>query len=286
MFIDLEILIDSRKIEYDYKIDHKRVFISFKIPDGHKKLTIRYDDNIYDDFKLNNNQSDKFEPGFISFNLEKIKLQELSFSLKVNYKYYVKLVYNHYNFKYSKDELINKLDLLYQVNHEDEVLSIIKILKEENLNDKFMYYEIDKLIIDILTNNQYYDSLINQMNDYDLLNIITYYISVPCPYQIDQEEFDVLVEEAKIHNYPSENIWRLAMNYDQRDYDFSKVEEYFVNSKDLYYLSEYIYGVSNANLENIVNLIIKTKDKEYINKVINDDNMKKHLGDLIKKLEE
>ena len=142
------------------------------------------------------------------------------------------------------------------------------------------------MIIDILTDNPYCDSLVDRMNDYDLLNLITYYISVPKPYNITQEKLDELVEVAKKHPYTDETIWRLAMNYDGI-YNLNKLEEYFVNHKDLYYLREYLYSVDNKDKDHIVNLILKTKDKEFINKIVGDSDIKELLGDkLIKKLEE
>ena len=49
MFIDINIYIDSRKIDYDYMISNNRLYISFKIEGNNKKLTINYDENIYED---------------------------------------------------------------------------------------------------------------------------------------------------------------------------------------------------------------------------------------------
>lgn len=272
MPIDIKIFLDNYEVNYEVNIKDQRVYFCFDIPDGYKKLKINYDFNIYEDLIIENHDY-SYESGYIEINLEKEKINHLEFSLMINYKYYIKLVYHHVNFKYKKEELINNLEFLYKVNNEDEVLSIIKILKELNIEDKFLYYEIDKMIIDILTDNKYYEELINRMNDYDLLNIITYYLAVPNPYSIDQEKLDELVLEAEKHDYASENIWRLAMNYDRRNYDFNKIEEYFANSKDLYYLYEYLSGVSSSNEDNLVNLIIKTKDKEYIKEIVSDNFM-------------
>lgn len=269
MFIDINIYIDSRKIDYDYMISNNRLYISFKIEGNNKKLTINYDNNIYDDFKFETKEFIE-KDGYINIDLEKENINFLEFSLKTNYKYYIKLVYEYVNGKYNKDELIKLLKSLYELNHEDEVLDRIKVLEELKLDDKFLYYEINKLIEDILMND-YYDKLVSKMNSYDVLNIITYNIATEKPYSIDQEELDELVEVAKSHNYSSENIWRLAMNYDEMGYDYSKIEEYYVNSKDVYYLGEYISGVYQKNMDNIVDLIIKTNDKEYIKNVLDNE---------------
>jgi len=281
MFIDINIYIDSRKLDYNYMIINNRLYISFKIEDNHKKLTINYDNNIYDDFKFETQEFEE-KDGYINIDLEKNKINFLEFSLKANYKYYVKLVYEFVNGKYTKEELIILLKSLYDLNKEEEILDRIKVFEELKLEDKFLYYEINKLIEDLLMND-YYDKLIERMDNYDILNIITYNISSNKPYSIDQEKFNELVEVAKEHPYTEENLWRLAMNYDEMGYDFSNIEEYFVNNDDIYYLQEYISSVFQKNLNYIIDLIIKKKDKDYINKVLNNDFINRDLNEEQKK---
>ena len=266
MFIGINIYIDSRNVDYDYMISNNRLYISFKIDLGKKKLIIHYDDNIYDDFKVETgNYIDK--DGYLEIDLTKNNLNFFEFSLKANYKYYVKLVYEQVNHNYSKEELIKRLQSLYDLNKEYEVLdriNVLKELKDNNLDDKFLYYEIDKLINDILINNPYYDKLMSKMEDYDVLNIITANIYSNKPYSITQEEFDRLVVAAKTHNYAQENLWRLAMNYDTLGYDYSKIEEYIVETKDIYSLQEYVSAIYQKNMDYLVDLIIKTKDNKYV----------------------
>ena len=285
MPIDINVILDSRKVDYDYEIKNNRVYIKFKINNG-KKLIINYDFNIYDDFKLENSNY-PYKEGYLELDLEKNKIDNLEFSLKVNYKYYIKLVYNHQNFNYNKNDLIDKLEFLYKVNNEKEILDIINILKEFNLDDKFLYYEIDKMIMDILTDNPYCDNLLDKMTMYDLLNLITYNIAANKPFSIDQKTLDTLVDEAKLHEYTNENIWRLAMNYDLRGYDYKKIEEYFVESHDVYYLVEYISAVYQANKDYIVDLLIKLNDQKYIDEILNNDFIKRHLEEkYIKRLKD
>ena len=281
MFIDINVYIDNRKIDYDYIISNNRLYISFKIPNNSKKLIINYDNNIYDDFKFENKEFNE-KDGYITIDLVNNPINYLEFSLKVNYKYYVKLVYEYVNGKYNKDELIKILKSLYDINKEDKVLDRIKVLEELKLDDKFLYYEIDKLIEELLM-NEYYDLLTDKMSDYDFLNIITYSITSNKPYSIDQEKLDELVDVAKEHNYSSENIWRLAMNYDEMGYDYKKIEEYFVNSKDIYYLQEYICGVYQKNMDNIIDLLIKLNDKEFTKKVLDNEFIVRDMNDLQKK---
>ena len=112
MPIDINVILDSRKVDYDYEIKNNRVYIKFKIING-KKLIINYDFNIYDDFKLENSNY-PYKEGYLELDLENNKIDNLEFSLKVNYKYYIKLVYNHQNFNYNKNDLIDKLEFLYK----------------------------------------------------------------------------------------------------------------------------------------------------------------------------
>ena len=281
MFIDINIYIDSRKIDYDYMIINNRLYVSFKIDGNHNKLVINYDNNIYDNFKIETGDY-PYKDGFLEIDLTKNNINFFEFSLSANYKYYVKLVYEYVNGRYKKEELTKKLQALYDLNKEPEVLDRIKVLEELNLDDKFLYYEIDKLIEELLM-NEYYDKLTDKMDDYDFLNIITYNITSSRPYSIDQEKLDELIDVAKSHPYSDENIWRLAMTYDEMGYDYSKIEEYYVNNKNLYYLQEYVSGVYQKNMDNIVELLIKTNDKEFIKKVLDNDFINRDLNDIQKK---
>ena len=117
------------------------------------------------------------------------------------------------------------------------------------------------------------------MNNQDLMLLITYYIFAPMIPMIDQETFNDLVNSAIQYDYPLEKVWRLAMNYDSRyyNYNYDLIDEFFVNSKDSYYLAEYISGVIQVNKEKIVNMIIQTKDKEFIKALLKDNFIQNHL---------
>ena len=285
MFIGINIYVDSRKVDYDYMISNNRLYVSFKINNDSKKLTIHYDDNIYDDINIETGNYE-FKNGYLEIDLTKDKVNFFEFSLSANYKYYVKLVYEYVNGNHKKEDLIKRLQVLYDLNKDEAILDRIKVLEEMKLDDKFLYYEVDKLTEDILMND-YYDKLCEKMDTYDFLNIITDSITSNKPYSIDQDKLNELVDVAKAHDYASENIWRLAMNYDEMGFDYSKIEEYFVSCRDVYYLGEYISGVYQKNLDNIIDLVIKTHDKEYIKKVLENDFINRDLNiDRNKRLEE
>ena len=77
------------------------------------------------------------------------------------------------------------------------------------------------------------------------------------------------------------------MNYDLKGYDYKKIEEYFVESHDVYYLVEYISAVYQANKDYIVDLLIKLNDQKYIDEILNNDFIKRHLEEkYIKRLKD
>ena len=132
-------------------------------------------------------------------------------------------------------------------------------------------------ITNLLLNNEIFITLADQMTNQDLMLLITYYIFAPIVPNTDQQTFNDLVNLAIQYDYPLEKVWRLAMNYDSRGYNYDLIDEFFVNSKDSYYLAEYISGVIQVNKEKIVNMIIQTKDKEFIKSLLKDNFIQNHL---------
>ena len=78
------------------------------------------------------------------------------------------------------------------------------------------------------------------MSALELMLLITSYIFVPFTPNIDQDGFNDLVNVAKNYDNALENIWRLGMNYDRKGYNFDLLDNFFVDSKNVYYLGEYI----------------------------------------------
>ncbi len=122
-------------------------------------------------------------------------------------------------------------------------------------------------IFELLNNNSVYIKYCKNMNDLELLNFITQYISVPVPPLINQEVFNALVL-AGIKEDKKEAIWRLAMTYHHRGKDFSKIIDYFIKVRDDYYLAELISGVhEDLDLDSIIDKVLKTNDLKFIKKV-------------------
>ena len=123
------------------------------------------------------------------------------------------------------------------------------------------YIELSKS----LTTNKTYISYCQKMDSKELLELITQYISVPMPPRIDQDLFDEMVE-AGIKEDKREALWRLVFNYVGRNKDFTRVEDYFIEKRDAYYLTELIsIEDKELNMEKLEKKINNTNDKKFIN---------------------
>ena len=116
------------------------------------------------------------------------------------------------------------------------------------------------------------------MNNQDLMLLITYYIFAPIVPNTDQQTFNDLVNSAIQYDYPLEKVWRLAMNYDSRGYNYDLIDEFFVNSKDSYYLAEYISGVIQVNKGKIVNENIRNTSRSFTNEKELEDSLKMEIA--------
>ena len=138
--------------------------------------------------------------------------------------------------------------------------------KEKICDGGKRYQEVFKL----MTNNSLINKYAKKMNDKELLEFITRYISVPMPPKINQEAFNDLVKVG-IEEDKRESLWRLAFNYNFKNMDFSPIEDYFIEKRDYYYLTELISAVSeDLNIEKLIRKVIDTKDKEFIKNVLKD----------------
>ena len=104
---------------------------------------------------------------------------------------------------------------------------------KENIRDSGPRYE---QLYELLVNNPVYVNHCRKMSDLELLEFITQYISAPVTPNIDQETFDDLVS-AGIEKDKREALWRLAFNYNGKKKDFTRIENYFIDKRDDYYLT-------------------------------------------------
>lgn len=169
------------------------------------------------------------------------------------------------------EKYVNGIDKILQNNTlENKLKEKFLKIREGLLEDKKkvkdggkLYESLFTLLADNDLINYYYDLL----NDYELLEFIAQYISVPMPPQISQEKFDKIVKVG-IENDEREWLWRLAFNYNEKNKDFSLIEDYFIEKRDDYYLTELISAVrDDLNMKKLKKKVIATKDKKFINKV-------------------
>lgn len=170
----------------------------------------------------------------------------------------------------------NTLDLLSDLNEllelypsdKDEINKIIKDINKiinGKLNEEEKKLKIEEYL---LKNKYYYNTAINMtpLEVATMIGSLFYLRRLP---KIDQEYFNELVD-ACIQNDEKEYAWRLALNYNNI-FDMDKIETYFINIKDSYYLSELISILDSPNYNRITTKLIESKDKELINNVISRD---------------
>lgn len=276
MFKDIRLSIDNNKVDFEYEIDEEKVIIKTidELEIGNN-LKIFYDENIYE-IKLNN--STKFieeKAGEILINLD---IKKFSFSVILKNNFFVKSVYKYINKLINKDILINEIKIFLNSKIGKKYKEDLNILldnienKDKSLEELIINNENEyERIFDLIINNKTYIDIAKNMSDLELMLLITSYIFVPFTPNIDQDYFNDLVNVAKNYDNTLENIWRLGMNYDRKGYNFDLLDNFFVDSKNVYYLGEYISGIHQINQENIVNKIIKTKDKGFIKQILEDN---------------
>ena len=166
--------------------------------------------------------------------------------------------------------VININIILESDNLEKDLREKIEHRKEYLLEDKKKVKDGGKLyesIYILLADNKLINHYWDLMNDYELLEFIAQYISVPIPPQIDQEKFNDLVKVG-IKNNEREWLWRLAFNYNRKNKDLSLLEDYFIEKKDSYYLTELISAVrEDLDMKKLKEKVLATKDKKFITSV-------------------
>lgn len=169
------------------------------------------------------------------------------------------------------ERIVSNINIILESdNLEKDLREKIEYRKEYLLEDKKkvkdggkLYESIYILLADNKLINHYWESI----NDYELLEFIAQYISVPIPPQIDQEKFNDLVKVG-IKNNEREWLWRLAFNYNRKNKDFSLIEDYFIEKKDSYYLTELISAVrEDLDMKKLKEKVLATNDKKFITSV-------------------
>lgn len=289
MFKDISLYIDNNKVDFEYEINKDKVIIKTidELEIG-KKLKIFYDENIYE-IKLNN--STKFSKGKAGEIFINLDIKKLSFSVILKNNFFVKSVYKYINKLINKDILINEIKIFLNSKVGKKYKKDLNILldnienKDKSLEELIINNENEyERIFDLTIHNKTYIDIAKNMSALELMLLITSYIFVPFTPNIDQDGFNDLVNVAKNYDNSLENIWRLGMNYDRKGYNFDLLDNFFVDSKNVYYLGEYISLIHQINQEKIVNTIVKTKDKRFIKQILENDTIVDNLDEEYKNI--
>ena len=268
MYNDLRIIVDNKRIDYIIDITKDKLIIKCNDINS-DKLKIYYDNNIY---KLII-KAKSYESDTINIDLTKEEQKEFIFIVELKDNYLVKTVYKYINELIDKDKLIEEINLFKKYNNKytNDLNNLInKLNNSEEIENLILNNQNEYIrITNILINDDTYKKTVKKMTTHELMLLITWYISMTKIPNIDQDLFNDLVNDAINSDNSLENVWRLAMNYDEHGFNYNIVDEFFINSKDAYYLSEYICGVIQVNQEKIVNMLIESKDKELITEFLN-----------------
>ncbi len=289
MFKDINLSIDNTKINFEYRIEKDIIIIKtveeLKI---NSILKIFYDENIYEIQLNKNTKYDLGKAGQIFIHLDN---KELSFSVILKNNYFVKTVYKYMNKLINKDILVEEINVFLKSKvgkkYTEDITNLLLSIKNEDKDiETLLLNRTDEYerIFNLLINDKTYIHIAENMSDLELMLLITSYISVPYLPKIDQDFFNDLINVAKTYDNALENIWRLGMNYDGRDYDYELLDDFFVNSKNVWYLGEYISGVCQVDQETIVRKIINTADKDFIKQILKDSFMENFLDQKYKEI--
>ena len=155
----------------------------------------------------------------------------------------------------NKEKLENPLEVL--VNHVNKL--------KDNYNKEIDSYERWFKVTDYLNKNSYFNECFDSLSAYELLEFIAQYLQAPFPPQLSQDEFAKIVK-AGIEKDEREWLWRLAFNYENHNFNFDSIVDYFIKVKDSYYLSELVSAVGDClDLDRLVDQI---NDKKLIEELL------------------
>ena len=187
----------------------------------------------------------------------------------------LRIFYKYVNELIDEETLVKELKKLAKCEKDNEkrnqILDLMYLIKIAMIVYKNSNYELYDAVYELFLSNPLYNELANDINSKDLMNLITDYMKVKNPPYVNQEEFDQLVEAAKESVDSNESCFRLALNYVLYDLDFSKIEDYLIDSKDPWYMAKYVSQIDNScyNLDKLINKISSTVDRKYIKELLN-----------------
>ena len=282
MFDDISVFKDNKRINYTYEVKDNKLLVKIDTNSNYEKIEVVIDYNVYENISFKNGVKVTTEDSRL-FEINDY-YKYISFDISIKSNYLVKVVFDFINRHINKNELLKEL-IVFKKCKNEYLKDINELVKEINKGpdlkeDSFIKEEEENIRIDnILIKNKLYTTLAEKMSLKELMLLITYYISSNKIPQIDDNTFNGLVKEAINSLYPLETVWRLAMNYDRRGYNYDDIDKFFIDSRDTWYIGEYISGVYHADLDKILKMIIDTKDKKFIKDVLNEPVITSYLGE-------
>ena len=171
-------------------------------------------------------------------------------------------------------EGLKKID---KKNISEDDLKLLENTIKNVENEKLIVHDGDELyenILNALNNCHLVSDYLNKMNNEQLFDLITSYINVDTPIKIDAATFADLVAIG-IKKGNSELLWRLGFNYTEKEnFDYSKLMNYFVSKKDIFYIRESLYAFKESiDLNYLYDILIALNDKDFLIKIFTPDIM-------------
>ncbi len=205
----------------------------------------------------------------------------------------LRIFYKYVNELIDEEKLVKELKELAKCEKvpekKEQILDLLYLIKTAMIVYSNSNYELYDAIYELFLNNPLYKELASDVNSKDLMLLITDYMKVKNPPYVNQQEFEQLVEDAIDSIDPKENCLRLALNYELYNLDFSKIEDYLIETRDAWYMAQYVGSIDNYsyNLDNLLLKICSTNDYKYINNLLNTEPFTNELSiEQIKQLEE
>lgn len=172
----------------------------------------------------------------------------------------IEITYEYINKFITNDELFNRLKTFDKIA---DIYNLIYLINEES-NSNLKYEKIKKILLEhFLT-----ESKINSLSDENLFNLLTTYISVPYPLNINQNKLNKLIKFG-IKNNKREGLWRLAHQYYSLNMNIDNITNYFIEKEDVFYISETIIIISNTIYTDFVLTQLKQTNIELYYKIYN-----------------
>lgn len=177
------------------------------------------------------------------------------------------VLFKYINKNHNNEGLLKDLNELLELYPKDKK-EINRIIKEINniISSSLLEIERDSKIEKLLIEWDYYIKSATSMTPFEVATMIGDLFYLQYKPHIDQKYFDDMIDALKEKD-EREYLWRLALNYN-RMFDMDKIETYFIDKNDSYYLTELISVLDEPNYYRISNKLVNKKDKEFIKDVI------------------